>query len=70
MSLGVVAAYSHWSQGYLIPSICTLRLLNVVAAYSHWSHGYLISSCFASIVTLRLQDVVAAVAMVTRVSYT
>ena len=40
-----MAAYSHWSQGYLIPScldsLCFFKVSNVVAAKSHWLQGYL-----------------------------
>ena len=49
----LVAASSHWSQGYLKPScfilMCFFRSHGRVAANPHWPHGYFIPSSLFSI---------------------
>ena len=60
--LGSVAAYSHWSHGYLTPSylfsICLFRSPAWVAANSQWEQGYLTPSCLLLICVFKLLDLV------------
>ena len=59
----MAAAYSHWSQGYLISScfdsLCCLNLINVEAAYSHRYQGYLFNSCVHFFCCLKLLNMEA-----------